>query len=231
YTQIFTSTVEVSGSQLATQSIGLDDELDYQKQERLRELLRDLENCVINGYAASSDPQGDSSTRRTMRGAIASITTNQFQPNVGPIPAGDGGGNDLLNEAVLNAVLREVWEQSSGTIDTIVCSGFQKRQINGFISSTQRFIDHESKFSSLVDIYESDFGVCRVIMSRWVPLDALLFLDSSRMDVLPLAGRSFHFKPLASQGDAETGQVIGEYTLEFRNENAHALLNGLATTA
>ncbi|MCH7847784.1 MAG: DUF5309 family protein [Planctomycetes bacterium] len=231
YTQIFTSTVEVSGSQLATQSIGLDDELDYQKQERLRELLRDLENCVINGYAASSDPQGDSSTRRTMRGAIASITTNQFQPNVGPIPAGDGGGNDLLNEAVLNAVLREVWEQSSGTIDTIVCSGFQKRQINGFISSTQRFIDHESKFSSLVDIYESDFGVCRVIMSRWVPLDALLFVDQSRMDVMPLAGRSFQFKPLASQGDAETGQVIGEYTLEFRNENAHALLNGLATTA
>ncbi len=231
YTQIFTATVEVSGSQLATQSIGLDDELDYQKQERLREMLRDLENCVINGYAASSDPQGDSSTRRTMRGAIASISTNQFQPNVGPIPAGDGVGNDLLNEAVLNAVLREAWEQSSGTIDTVVCAGFQKRQINGFISSTQRFIDHESKFSSLVDIYESDFGVCRVIMSRWVPLDALLFLDSSRMDVLPLAGRSFHFKPLASQGDAETGQVIGEYTLEFRNENAHALLNGLATSA
>ncbi len=230
-TQIFTATVEVSGSQLATQSIGLDDELDYQKQERLRELLRDLENCVINGYAASSDPQGDSSTRRTMRGALAAIATNQFEPNVGPIPAGDGVGNDLLNEAVLNAALREIWEQSSGTIDTIVCAGFQKRQINGFISSTQRFIDHETKFSSLVDIYESDFGVCRVIMSRWVPLDVLLLLDSSRMDVLPLASRSFHFKPLASQGDAEVGQVIGEYTLEFRNENAHAFVKNLATTA
>lgn len=230
YTQIFTSAVEVSGSQLATQSIGLDDELDYQKQERLRELLRDLENCVINGYAASSNPEGDSSTRRTMRGALATIATNQFQPNVGPIPPGDGLGNDVLNEAVLNAVLREVWEQSSGTIDTIVCAGYQKRQINGFISSTQRFIDHESKFSSLVDIYESDFGVCRVIMSRWVPLDMLLLLDSSRMDVLPLAGRSFHFKPLASQGDAETGQVIGEYTLEFRNENAHAYIHNLLAT-
>ena len=82
-----------------------------------------------------------------------------------------------------------------------------------------------------MDIYESDFGVCRVIMSRWVPLDMLLLLDSSRMDVLPLAGRSFHFKPLASQGDAETGQVIGEYTLEFRNENAHAFIKDLSTIA
>ena len=231
YTQIFTAAIEVSGSQLATQSIGLDDELDYQKQERLRELLRDLENCVINGYAASSNPEGDSSTRRTMRGVLATIATNQFQPNVGPIPPGDGIGNNILNEAVLNAALREVWEQSSGTIDTIVCAGMQKRRINDFIASTQRFIDHESKFSSLVDIYESDFGVCRVVMSRWVPPDTVVLLDSSRIDALPLAGRSFHFKPLASQGDAETGQVIGEYTLEFRNENAHAFINDLSATA
>ena len=231
YTQIFTATVEVSGSQLATQAIGLEDEMDYQKQERLRELLRELENCVINGYAASSNPQGDSSTRRTMRGIIASIATNLFEPGVGAIPDGDGTGQDLLNEAVLNAALREVWQQSSGSIDTIVCGGFQKRQINGFISSSQRFIDHENAFSSLVDVYESDYGVCRVVMSRWMPQDTLLLLDSSRIDVLPLAGRSFHFKPLASAGDAELGQLIGEYTLEFRNENAHALISGLGITA
>ena len=34
YTQIFTASVEVSGSQLASQSIGLQDELDYQKLQR-----------------------------------------------------------------------------------------------------------------------------------------------------------------------------------------------------
>lgn len=228
YTQIFTAAVEVSGSQLAAQLLGLDDEMDYQKQERLRELLRDLENCVVNGYAAASNPQGNNSTRRTMRGIIASMSTNIFQPNVGDIPAGDGVGNDELNEAVLNAALREVWDQSSGTIDTILCGGLQKRKINGFISSTQRFIDHNMKFSSLVDIYESDFGVCRVIMSRWVPQDTVLLLDSSRIDVLPLAGRHFHYKPLASQGDAEAGQVIGEYTMELRNENAHAKIDSLS---
>ena len=49
YTQIFTSSVEVSGSQLAAQTIGLADELDFQKQERPRGLLRSLETCVNNG--------------------------------------------------------------------------------------------------------------------------------------------------------------------------------------
>jgi hypothetical protein len=67
------------------------DELDYQKQERLRELLRDLENCVINGFAPEQNPEGNSSTRRTMRGIIASIQSNIFNPGEDDLPPGDGG--------------------------------------------------------------------------------------------------------------------------------------------
>jgi len=33
--------------------------------------------------------------------------------------------------------------------------------------------------------------------------------------------------PLASTGDYEAGEVIGEYTLELRNENAHGIITGL----
>lgn len=231
YTQIFTSAVEVSGSQLAVHAIGVDDEMDYQKQERLRELLRDLENCVINGVAPESDPQGSSTVRRTMRGVISGIQTNVLMPGTDGMPDGGGSESDLLTEELLNAALRRIWEQSAGRVDTLLCGGAQKRRINSFIATGQRFVDHEKRFSSMVDVYESDFGVCRVVMSRWVPPDAMLLLDSSRIDVLPLAGRNFHFKSLASTGDAEHGQVIGEYTLEFRNENAHGALRTLSTAA
>ena len=48
--------------------------------------------------------------------------------------------------------------------------------------------------------------------------------------VLPLAGRSFHYKPLASTGDSEVGMVVGEYTLEMQNEPAHAVIRNLAVT-
>lgn len=231
YTQIFTASVEVSGSQLAAHAIGVDDEMDYQKQERLRELIRDLENCVINGVAPESDPQGSGTIRRTMRGIIGSVQTNVFLPGANGMPDGGGTENDELTEPLLNAALRQIWEHSSGRVDTILCGGAQKRRINTFIAAGQRFMDHEKRFSSMVDVYESDFGICRVVMSRWVPQDAVLLLDSSRIDVLPLAGRSFHFKSLASTGDAEQGQVIGEYTLEFRNENAHGALRGLGLAA
>jgi hypothetical protein len=203
--------------------------MDYQKAERLREMVRDLENCVINGVAAAANPQGSASVRRTMNGIIPTIATNQFVPNSGSIPAGGGGGTGL-NEAVLNAALRAIWEQSAARIDTIVAGGVQKRKINEFLSNSRLYQGDEVRFNNRVAVYESDFGVCRVILSRWVPSDTVLLLDSSRLSVLPLAGRSFQFKPLAATGDSATGMVVGEYTLEMLNENAHGLLRGLATS-
>ncbi len=225
YTQIFTASVDVSGSMQAANQHGIPDEVDYQKQERMRELLRDLENTVINGVAPSSTQEGSGTVRRTMNGIIHSISTNTFQPGVNGMPAGNSGA---LDEALLNAAMRAVWEQSSGTIDTIVCGGKQKRKINSFATGSRAYLPEDTRYSDMVSVYESDFGVARVILSRWVPEDSVLLLDSSRIGVLPLAGRSFHYKPLAATGDSVSGQVIGEYTLEFKNENAHGVLSGLA---
>lgn len=227
-TQIFTAAVEVSGSQLASSALGVRDEMDYQKQERLREMIRDLENCVINGVSPAVDPQGSATVRRTMNGIARQIVTNRFEPGVNGFPDG-GGAGDELSETVLNLALRFIWEQSSGGIDTIVVGGVQKRRINSFIGDNRGYLPRDTRFKELVSVYESDFGVARVILSRHMPSDTILLLDSSRIDVLPLAGRSFHFKKLASHGDSEAGQVIGEYTLEFRNENAHGVITGLAT--
>lgn len=228
YTQIFTAGVEVSGSQLAARQLAITDELDYQKQERLRELLRDLENCVLNGVSPAANPEGSATVRRSMRGIIPAITTNIFEPEANGFPAGDGGNNDELNELQINTALRLIWEQSSARIDTIVCNGLQKRRINGFITSARGYDAADTRFRDLVSVYESDFGVCRVVLSRWMPADTVLLVDSSRIDVLPLAGRSFHFKKLASSGDSDVGMVLGEYTLEMRNQNAHGVIRGLA---
>jgi hypothetical protein len=225
YTQIFTAAVEVSGSDLAASHLGLSDEMDYQKQERLRELVRDLENTVINGGKAASDPKGSSSVRRTMKGLAAHLSSNVFNTGDSGFPSGTG-----LDEDKINYVLRKIWESSNGSIDLIVVNGFQKRKINGFLSALRGYAGADETFKDMVSVYESDFGVCRIVTSRWVPQDAVLMLDSSRVNVLPLAGRSFHFKPLASSGDYECGELIGEYTVELKNEQAHGLIRGLATS-
>lgn len=230
YTQIFASTVEVSGTLQAVRSAGIEDELDYQKQQRTRELLRDLENTVINGVAHATSPTGSSTQRRSMNGLLASITSRRFVPGQGGIPAGDGAGSNGLTEAVLNAALKQIWDNSSAGVDTILVGGAQKRRINGFATALRGYDSAQTTYRDLISVYESDYGVCRVVMSRWVPPSKVILLDSTRLSVMPLRGRSFQLKPLAATGDSHIGQVIGEYTLELRNEDAHGVIDGLSTT-
>ncbi|AQT67116.1 hypothetical protein STSP2_00257 [Anaerohalosphaera lusitana] len=225
FTQIFTAGVEVSGTDLAASQLGLSDEMDYQKQERLRELIRDLENTVINGGSPVANAQGNNSVRRTMRGIFQSLETNVFAAGDAGLPAGTD-----LDEEKINYILRSIWENSNGNVDLIVCGGFQKRKINGMLSGMREYAASDTVFRDMVSMYESDFGVCKVVTTRWMPMDSVLLLDSSRISVLPMAGRSFHFKPLSSSGDYECGELIGEYTLELKNEAAHGLIRGLSTS-
>ena len=225
YTQIFTASLKISGTDMAASQLSLADELDFQKQERLRELIRDLENTVINGGQPSSNPEGSGSVRRSMKGIIQSLSSNVFHTGDSGFPSGTA-----LDEEKLNYVLRKIWAGSSGKVDLIVVGGFQKRKINGFCADSRSYTANDTTFTNMVSIYESDFGVCRIVTTRWLPQDAALMLDSSRVNVVPMAGRSFHYKPLASSGDYECGELIGEYTLELKNEAAHGLIRDLSTS-
>ncbi len=222
YTQIFSAALQISGTEMAVRQLAVEDELDYQKTLRLRELLRDLENTVINGVAPAANPEGSATVRRSLRGIVASIVSNVMTPGAGLIP-----GDDELTEAHVNAALRTIWEASGNRPDLILCGGAQKRLINGFIQTNQRFSPVNEQFKNLVSVYESDYGVSRVILSRYVPPDALIFLDSTKTAVVPLVGRSFGYLPLATTGDYTSGELVGEYTMELRCEQGHGILRGL----
>jgi hypothetical protein len=226
-TQIFAATVEVSGSELAARQAGVADELEYQKAMRLRELVRELESSVINGVADAAppggNPAGDATTPRTMRGIIASLATHRFAPGVAGFPA-----DTTLTETQLNLALRRVWESGGTSVDTIVVGGRQKRAINAFTAGSRRFAGSSETFRDTLAVYESDFGVCDIVMSRHVPHDTVLLLDRARIGVMPLAGRSFNYRSLARTGDREAGQIVGEYTTELRNEACHGLIRGLS---
>jgi hypothetical protein len=220
YSQIFTETVTISGSMDAVGLHAVEREFDYQVIQRLRELMRSLEQTVISGFKAASNPQGSASVRRTMGGLLQFITGSV-----------DDAGAAALDEALLNASLRNVWEKG-GRPTAIVCNGFQKRKISSFIQSSRRYEPESAALRNVVDVYESDFGVQRVILSRWVPADKILLLDLDKLQVMPLQGRSFFVKPLAESGDFRKAQLIGEYTLEILNggDGGHGVITNLATS-
>ncbi|MCC6464884.1 MAG: DUF5309 family protein [Planctomycetes bacterium] len=223
YTQIFTEAVSISGSMDAVGLHAVEREFDYQVIQRLRELLRTLEQTVICGFKASANPQGGAAVRRTMGGLLQFISGSEAV-------IADAAGA-ALDEPTLNAALRQCWEKG-GRPNAIVCNGFQKRKISTFIQSSRRYEPETTALRNLVDVYESDFGVQRVVLSRWVPADKVLLLDLDKIQVLPLQGRSFFVKPLAESGDFKKAQIIGEYTLEVLNggDGGHGLLTNLASS-
>jgi hypothetical protein len=193
---------------------GINDEFDYQMQQRLREALRDLEKAVINSIL-TGNTIGSATARRTMKGLRQSITTN-----VQSVASAN------LNESWLGNTLKMAWSNGGTDIDTLVCGVNHKRIIDTFNSSRKMIANEENKFSNLVSEYESTFGLMRVVLCRWMPSDETLVLASQRVKVLPLNNRSFMFKEVASQGDSRKGMIIGEYTLEVRNEEGLSRLVG-----
>lgn len=220
YSQIFTETVTISGSMDAVGLHAVEREFDYQVIQRLRELMRSLEQTVICGFKASANPQGSAAVRRTMGGLLQFITGVVEDKSAA-----------ALTEDSLNASLRSVWAKG-GRPNAIVCNGFQKRRISSFIQSSRRYEPESNALRNVVDVYESDFGVQRVVLSRWVPADKILLLDLDKVQVMPLQGRSFFVKPLAESGDFRKAQIIGEYTLEIQNggDGGHGVITNLATS-
>jgi len=222
YTQIFTETVMISGTQNAVKLQGVDAEFDYQLQNRLRELLRSLEQTVISGYKAASNPEGSDTVRRTMGGILEYIAGGNAVVSDASAAA--------LTETMLNNQLKAIWEKG-GNPNAIVVNGFQKRKISGF-AGTRYYEPEDKTFRNVIEYYESDFGLQRVILSRWVPQDKVLLLDLNKIRVLPLQNRSFHVKQLSEGGDYRKTQVIGEYTLEIFNaaDGGHGYIKNCAVS-
>ncbi len=218
YSQIFTKTVKVSGTAASVKIYGTaQDEYNYQLQLRLREALRDLENTIINGVAPASTPQGGDAIRRSINGIDAQLQTNVIEHQSGD-----------LSESELNDVLKMLWDAGSKNVDAILVNGIQKRAISNLIMDARGYYANDDVIKNVVGVYESDFGIVKVVLCRWVPEDEILFLDTNRIKVLPVKGRAFQHTPLSAAGDYMMGQVVGEYVLELRNENAHGKLTGLS---
>ena len=219
YTQIFAETVDVSGTEIAVNQIGVANEYEWQKQLRTAELLRQLELAVMRSSLPAATPQGSSSVRRTMKGIQYTFSTNS-----------DNASSATLTKDILDGYIRDAWTGGARGMNLIVANAFQKSKIDGFLTSARRYGPMDQSIKTLVDVYHTSFGHMDVMLNHNVPNDEVWMLDTSLIKVLPLQGRSFQHVALGKTGDAQRGQIVGEYTLEMKNEAGHARVYGLATS-
>ena len=211
WVQQFVKPIDVSDTERAVRQLGnIGDEYDHQLEQRTREIVRDTERAVILGVDAGNS-YGSSTAYRSMKGIWRYITTN------------DKNATTMTASFLTSVVVKAAWDAGGTDVDFIVADANCKRDIDDFADSRIRTTQDEETFRTEISVFESSYGRQQILPpNRWMPTNSLMVLASDRINVVPLAGRSYQTEELAKTGTATGGMVVGEYTVEVRNESGLA---------
>lgn len=265
YTQILTKHIQVSKTLDSVSKAGRNSEFAYQMKKKGTELKRDLEHAVIgarqvtNG-SGSADGVG-ANTGRTMGGVQSfipayntfdvSATTPAFASGthtaangtaVGLPSASATAGTHSLALSDVDEVMQRVYEEG-GKASVLMMSPTQKRNFSALAqaaSNTRRNIDESGSLRQSVEMYESDFGLVKVIpnyiqgLSNSVDIsnglggatDVIVY-DPSWWSLATL--RPLHTADIGTKGDSTTAMLVEECTLECRNTFASGAISGIGT--
>jgi hypothetical protein len=234
-TQISQKTIQIAGTLESVDKAGRKSEKAYQLSKASSELKRDMEKILLSNQAAVT---GDASTARKLGSLQAWIETNYE----GAGTAGSDGttarvsGTDAaFTETMLKSAVKKAYEQG-GNPSVLMVTPTQKQVVSGFAGiAEQRYQAPSNAPTTIVgaaDVYLSDFGTLSVVPNRFMSADAddngevAFVLDPEYASIAYL--RPFATNELAKTGDSEKTQLLVEYTLEVKNEKAHAIIADLA---
>ena len=206
-TQINAKSVAISGTQDKVKKYGMGKEMAYRVLLHTKEMKRDMETAALVNAAATA---GSTSAARQINGALGWITSN----------TSGTAGSTALTVALINSRLNEAWT-AGGNPDTIICGGVNKQLISTFTTGVTKNLDAmDRKLTTAVDVYESDFGVLKIVPDRFCDTQTVYMLE---MDLWKFAElRPMKVEPLPKSGDYTKAQIICEWTLESRQEAGNA---------
>ncbi len=217
HSQIFHRKVEVSRSMGLFPNYGISDMQDYFIDKYMDELVIELDQLPYHGQK-----QEGSSSHASGRGAgglETFITTNTTAASSAQLT------RDHIDDQLENCY------SAGGSPSLLLCNTFQQRVINslyeGFITTDRG----ESKGGNLITTLIPPIGSMKplsIVVDRFCPTDSVYLVDKDYAGYITID--SFFYEELAKTGDSENGQIVGEYGFVVAYEDAHAYINGLATS-
>lgn len=191
YTQIFTRYASVSRTQQQVRTYGVENELDYQVNLRLEEMLREMNSSLIYGRKYAGSP----SVPRTSGGLFA------FANEQGSFSS-DFGNSEITAKGLNDAV--EASYKRGGTVNTILCAPNVARQITKLGGSTIQTERSETTAGYQILSFVSDLpggAITRVVVDNNMPKDRALLLDVNNVKL----------RYLTSTYDQDATQPGGDY--------------------
>ena len=258
YSQILIKEIKISKTLDSVSKAGRNSEFAYQMKKKGTELKRDLEHALVGTRqittgTGTADTVGDN-TGRKMGGYQswvpkennwdASAGTPAFQGAAG----GDGktahtagtAGTHTLALTDVDEVMQRVYEEG-GKATVMMMSPSNKRSFSTLAQgagNTRRNLDEKGSIRQSVELYESDFGVVKVVPNYIQGLASgldisdgvggatdVLVYDPSWWSMANL--RALQTTDVGQKGDSTVGMIVEETTLECRNPHGSALISGL----
>ena len=236
-TQISEKTIKISGTMEAVDKAGRKSEKAYQLAKVSAEIKRDMEKALLNNVASTA---GDSTNPRKLGGLQTWLSSNYVGGTNGVAgslgtTARTTGTDAAFTEAMLKTAVKSAFT-NGGNPTVLMTTPTQKVNISAFTGvAAQRYMATGDKPTTIIgaaDVYLSDFGTLSVVPNRFLTADSAdsgeqaFVLDPEYAAVAYL--RPFQTNELAKVGDADVTQLLVEYTLEVRNQAAHAIIADLA---
>ena len=235
-TQISQKTIQVSGTLESVDKAGRRSEKAYQLSKASSELKRDMETILLSNQIQDA---GSASTARKLGGLQTWLSTNyEGSGSAGSLGTTlkTAGTDAAFTETMLKSAVKKAYE-AGGTPSVLMVSPTQKQVVSSFAGiAEQRYQAPSNTATTIIgaaDIYLSDFGTLSVVPNRFIPQDAggdggdtAFVLDPEYASIAYL--RPFATNELAKTGDSEKTQLLVEYTLQVKNEAAHAMIADLA---
>jgi hypothetical protein len=192
---------------------GIQDELGYQYQQRLAEMLRDINNVALYSYPqASTSPLNDF---QTMWGMVAFLDGTANSTAV-PITTAEA-----FTDAVLNTMITNIKKQ--GAVSKAVAVGDRLSQILGALySDTIRREQSDRVRGFWMNVFDPSMANPHEIIADSFINDTAAFgmaivFDPDRVFIRPQLGQFLYNIEAPSFRDGDALSILSKWSLEVRN--------------
>jgi len=215
YTQIFQKSVEVARTKQKMAQYGISDPMGREVDKAMDELLKLLNKLPYFGKQV----EGSTTQGRAAGGFRSFITDNSTNVS-----------SAALTRDHIDDLLQAIW-QDGGNPDLILCGAHSQRKINSFYEGFITTDRSEALGGNMITKLMSPITGKNldVVIDRDCPTDEMWILESDKIAYYPFD--PFFYEDLAKVGDAEVGQVVGEYGFVCQADKHHGFLYGISTSS
>lgn len=239
YCMISRKEVVISGTLDAVKKAGKGTETAYQVMKRGKELKRDIEIIALHNKGATA---GAAASARVAAGvenflfttlhikATGQTTSTTTAPASGVFDnAPNDGSSTALVEADIQTALATAWTNGGETDVIIVGTVLKRKFATSFTGIATRMRDvgarQQADIVAAADLYVSDFGNHKLVLSRYVRSTSVLCLDMSLWGIAWL--RPIQSIDIAKTGDSEKRLLLGEWTVVCKNPLGNTKVTGV----